>query len=372
MGKKVEVGLVAVVCLSVVLVSAFVEVEGNNHGSTKSKGIGIYVLKKGEVTAQFTNYGATLLSLVVPDIHGKLDDVVLGYSNLESYKNDTTYFGGLVGRVANRIGGAKFALDGHVYKLSKNDGNNTLHGGLKGFSKVVWDVDSYDTASHVTFKYSSPDGDQGFPGKLDVSVTYELIGKNKLGVKLVAKPHDKATPVNLAQHTYWNLGGHDSGSILDHEIQIFASKITPVDDQLIPTGEIKDIRGTAFDFLAPRLIGSHISDTPIHGYDYNYVIDNDAPKGKHHLRKVVAVHDSKSGRKLELWSNQPGLQFYTGNMIKDEARGKDGAVYKKYGGLCLETQGFPDSVNHPNFPSQIVKPGSIYRSVMVYRFTSVE
>lgn len=201
-----------------------------------------------------------------------------------------------------------------------------------------------------------------------MSVTYAFIGKDKLGVKMAAKTHDKATPVNLAQHAYWNLGGHDSGTILDHEIQLFASKITPVDDHLIPTGEIEDIRGTAFDFLAPRPISGRISEIPIHGYDHNYVIDNDGPKDKHHLRKVAVVHDSKSGRKLELWSNQPGVQFYTGNMLKDEAGGKGGAVYKQYGGFCLETQGFPDSVNHPNFPSQIVRPGNTYHSVMVFRF----
>lgn len=198
-----------------------------------------------------------------------------------------------------------------------------------------------------------------------MSVTYMLIGTNKLGVKMEAKPVNKPTPVNLALHTYWNLGGHDSGDILSHKIQLFASRITPVDDQLIPTGEIRDIRGTPYDFLQSRPIGSRISKLP-GGYDINYVLDETSSA---HLKRVAVVQESVSGRKMELWSNQPGVQFYTSNMLKD-TEGKGGSVYRKYGGLCLETQGFPDSVNHPNFPTQIVNPRETYRHIMLFRFTA--
>lgn len=329
------------------------------------QGIGVYELRSRDFTVKFTNYGATMLSLVLPDKNGKLDDVVLGFDSLKSYKNDTTYFGAVVGRVANRIGGAKFTLNGTLYKLVANDGNNTLHGGSKGFSDVIWNVQSYDTESHVTFTYDSFNGEQGFPGDLSVYVTYMLIGTNKLGVKLEAKALDKSTPVNLALHTYWNLAGQSSGNILSHEIQLFGSKVTPVDDTLIPTGEIRDIRGSPYDFLEPRTIGSRINELP-YGYDINYVLDG---TGTEHLKKVAMVQENRSGRKMELWSTQPGVQFYTSNML-DHVVGKGGFVYMKYAGLCLETQGFPDAVNHPNFPSQIVNPGQHYENVMVFRFTA--
>ncbi|KAI9111287.1 hypothetical protein K1719_017699 [Acacia pycnantha] len=328
--------------------------------------IGIYELKRGQFQIKLTNYGATIISLLVPDKIGELADIVLGYDSVESYKNDTVYFGALVGRVANRIGGAQFTLDGKTYKLPANDGNNTLHGGFKGFGDVVWNVASYKTDSHITFTYVSSDQEQGFPGKLEVAVTYMFYETNKLIVKMEAKAIDKATPVNLAQHSYWNLGGHDSGDILSHTIQLFASQITPVDDKLIPTGEIKPVKGTPYDFLEPKEIGSQIHGLAS-GYDINYVVDKNT--GSSHFNKVAVVEDSVSGRKMELWSNQPGVQFYTSNMLK-EVKGKDGFTYHQYAALCLETQGFPDSVNHPNFPSQIVNPGQTYKHFMVYRFTA--
>lgn len=349
--------------LSALLLAAFLV--AGAVGARDHPGIGVYELRSGYFTAQFTNYGATMLSLVLPDKNGKLDDVVLGFDSLKGYKNDTTYFGAVVGRVANRIAGAQFTLNGTAYKLVANDGNNTLHGGSKGFADVVWRVHSYDTESHVTFTYDSFNGEQGFPGDLSVYVTYMLIGTDKLGVKLEAKALDKSTPVNLALHTYWNLAGQNSGNILSHEIQLFASKITPVDSALIPTGEIRDIRRSPYDFLEPHTIGSQINEVP-GGYDINYVLDD---TGSKHLKKVAIVQDNHSGRKLELWSNQPGVQFYTSNMI-DHVVGKGGFVYTKYAGLCLETQGFPDAVNHPNFPSQIVNPGQHYENVMVFRFSA--
>ncbi|KAJ1384497.1 Glycoside hydrolase-type carbohydrate-binding [Sesbania bispinosa] len=331
----------------------------------KDNKIQFYQLKRGNLHLNFTNYGATIVSVIVPDKHGNLADIALGYDSIDSYKNDTVYFGALVGRVANRIGKAQFTLDGKTYKLPANDHGNTLHGGTTGFGDVVWTVKSHKKDSHITFTYDSYDNEQGFPGKLEVSVTYLLIGANKLGVRMIATPVDKATPVNLAQHTYWNLRGHDSGDILSHKVQIFGSQITPVDDLLIPTGELKSVKGTPFDFLEPKEVGSQINDLP--GlYDINYVLD---PSSPHHLRKVAVVKDDVSGRKLELWSNQPGVQYYTSGMLKDTL-GKGGVTYHRYAGIALETQGFPDSVNHPNFPSQIVRPGETYKHFMLYRFTA--
>ncbi|KAG4932767.1 hypothetical protein JHK87_046769 [Glycine soja] len=268
------------------------------------KKIGFYELKRGDLRLNLTNYGATIISVITPDKHGKLADIVLGYDSIDSYKNDTVYFGALIGRVANRIRGAKFTLDGKTYKLPANDHGNTLH---------------------------------GFPGKLKVSVTYMLIGRHKLAVKMIAKPVDKATPVNLAQHTYWNLRGHNSGDILSHTVQIFGSHITPVDRLLIPTGEIISVKGTPYDFLEPKKVGSQIQEGL---YDMNYVLDKSFKK---HLSKVVVVTDPVSRRKLELWSNQLGLQFYTSGQL-NATKGKDGAVYRKHAGIALETQGFPDSV----------------------------
>ncbi|KAI3454643.1 hypothetical protein Pfo_011306 [Paulownia fortunei] len=352
----------APLCFSLIIIIAFA------LGSVckAAEEIGIYELQKGHFSVNITNYGATVLSVVVPDRNGKLDDVVLGFGSIDGYKNDSTYFGALVGRVANRIGGAQFTLNGKVYKLPANDHGNTLHGGSIGFSDVIWTVHEYVKDSHLTLTYDSHDGEQGFPGELSVMVTYLFIGANRLGIKMQAKSLNKPTPVNLASHTYWNLGGHTSGNIFSHTIQLFASKITPVNDKLIPTGEISPVNGTPYDFLEPRTIGSKFTELP-DGYDINYVLDR-AGAGKH-LTKVATVHEDRSGRKMELWTNQPGVQFYTSNMLPDTV-GKGGFVYKAHAAFCLETQGFPDSVNHPNFPSQIVNPGETYMHVTVYRFTA--
>ncbi|KAF9605779.1 hypothetical protein IFM89_018445 [Coptis chinensis] len=331
------------------------------------KKVGIYELKKGDISINVTNYGATILSFVLPDNQGKLADVVLGFENFADYLSDDVYFGAIAGRVANRIGGAEFHLDGKTYKLFPNDGHNTLHGGHRGFSDVIWTVSDYakdGPSPKIVLTYNSFDGEQGFPGELNVSVTYTLVGSNKLSVVMKAEAPRKPTPVNLAQHTYWNLGGHDSGVILSNTVQLFASNITPVDSNLIPTGEIAAVKDTAYDFLEPHTVGSRINELKS-GYDINYVVDG--PLGG--IKKVAVVHDTKSGRMLELWSDKPGLQFYSGNMLKGQ-KGKGGAVYGPHTGLCLETQGFPDSVNHPNFPSQIVTPEKPYEHFMLYRFTT--
>ncbi|KAH7857066.1 hypothetical protein Vadar_008718 [Vaccinium darrowii] len=339
---------------------------GVSAGGAEKEEVGIYELKRGDFTVQLTNFGAIVLSVIVPDKNGKLDDIVLGFETVDEYKNDTTYFGSIVGRVANRIKGAQFTLNGIHYQLVPNDGKNMLHGGPKGFSEVVWKVKSYETDSHVTFTYHSFDGEQGFPGDLDVTVTYVLIGTNKLGVTMKAKALNKATPVNLASHTYWNLGGHGSGDIVAHNLTLFAPAFTPVDSQLLPTGQIVPVEGTPYDFRQSRAIGSEFHQLA-NGYDINYVVDTKG--GNKHLNKVAVVEESKSGRMMELWSNKPGVQFYTSNKLGHQ-KGKNGITYSNFDGLCLETQGFPDSVNHPNFPSQIVNPGETYKHVMVYRFTA--
>ncbi|XP_052189765.1 uncharacterized protein LOC127799609 [Diospyros lotus] len=336
------------------------------NGSKSKPEVGIYELKKGDVSVKLTNWGASIISLFLPDKHGKLADVVLGYDSVQEYMNDTAYFGATVGRVANRIGGAQFTLNGTRYKLVANEKNNTLHGGSRGFSDVVWEVKSHHRQAHsprVTFTYHSFDGEEGFPGDLIVTVTYALVEKG-LAVTMKARALNKATPLNLAHHTYWNLGGHDSGAILSNDVQIFGSKITPVDNDLIPTGDLASVKGTPYDFLEPATIASKIGKLP-HGFDINYALDG----GGKGVKEAAIVHDKKSGRVMKVMSNQVGLQFYTGNYIKD-VKGKGGFVYQAHAGLCLETQGFPDSVNHPNFPSQIVNPGHEYLHKMLFHFST--
>ncbi|MBA0814368.1 hypothetical protein Gohar_020200 [Gossypium harknessii] len=336
------------------------------NGSEAVEKVGIYELKKGDLSVKFTNWGATIVSVFLPDKYGKMGDIVLGYDSVNDYKNDTSYIGSVVGRVANRIGGAQFTLNGVHYKLIPNEGKNMLHGGPVGFSDVVWKVNKYKKdgyAPSIVFAYDSYDGEEGFPGALRVTVTYTLYPGNRLTVRMKAKALNKATPVNLAQHTYWNLGNHNSGDILSEKVQIFASHYTPVDSQLIPTGKFATVKGTPYDFLKPHTVGSRINKLE-NGYDINYVIDG--VDGK--LKKAAVVKDKKSGRVMELFTNQAGVQFYTANFLKD-VRGKGGYVYESHGALCLETQAFPDSVNHPNFPSVIVYPGKEYKHVMVFKFS---
>nr|CAD1825209.1 unnamed protein product [Ananas comosus var. bracteatus] len=331
--------------------------------------VGLYELKKGDYSLRITNWGATITSLIllIQKVRN-LVDVVLGYDGIGPYINDTTYFGALVGRVANRIARGRFVLNGKPYRLFINNGNNSLHGGHRGFSKVIWTVKEKMDGDYpyITLYYHSFDGEQGFPGDLDVYVTYKISGPYELSVHMNATAIDKATPVNLAQHTYWNLGGHDSGTILSNTVQIFASHITPVDESLIPTGQIAPVAGTPYDFLQPTTVGSHIKEVSGGGYDINYVLDG--PPSPNGMRKVAAVRDGRSGRAVELWANQPGVQFYTANFL-DNVKGKGGHVYGKHDALCLETQGFPDAVNHPNFPSQIVNPGEVYKHDMLFKFS---
>ncbi|KAK1315459.1 hypothetical protein QJS10_CPA06g00547 [Acorus calamus] len=304
-------------CLSLAIFVALVDV------STARKTVGFYELKRGDFSMKITNWGATIVSVILPDSKGNLGDVALGFDSLASYVNDTTYFGALVGRVANRIANAEFTLDGKTYKLVQM---------------------RTPPCSMSVFKTT------GFPGYLDVYVTYQITGDYEYKVTMRAIPHKKATPVNLAQHTYWNLAGHSSGPILSHSVQLFASHVTPVDSILIPTGGIAPVSGTPYDFNEPNTVGSRISQLS-NGYDINYVLNS--PRDAKGVRKAAVVKDDKSGRTMELWTDQIGLQFYTGNMLRDVA-GKGGAVYKAHAGLCLETQGFPDAVNIEYFPSQFV------------------
>ncbi|GAB4827312.1 hypothetical protein Ancab_034198 [Ancistrocladus abbreviatus] len=331
--------------------------------------VGIYQLSRGNFSVKFTNRGAAIVSLILPDKSGKLADVVLGFDSVKEYENDTTYFGAIVGRVANRIGGAQYTYNGTHYRLVANEGKNMLHGGPKGFSKVLWKVDKHhpqDHSPYIIFTYNSFDGEEGFPGDLKVKVTYKLIDDNILAVTMTAKAINKATPVNLAQHTYWNLGGHNSGTILSHKIKIFGSYITPVDKYLIPIGKIQSVKGTPYDFLQPHTIGSRIGQLS-NGYDINYFLD--VEEGSPLLKHAAIVKDEASGRGLELLTSAPGMQFYTSNKLKD-VKGKEGFVYGPHAALCLETQGFPDAVNHPNFPSIIINAGETYKHYMLYKFST--
>ncbi|XLT57124.1 hypothetical protein HN873_049728 [Arachis hypogaea] len=346
----------------------FFSASGLVNGSSKHQKIGVFELKKGDLSLKVTNWGATILSLILPDKNGKLGDVILGYKSIKDYTNGTTYFGATVGRVANRIGGAQFTLNGVHYKLVANEGNNTLHGGTRGFNDVLWKVESYKRNAKnpsITFSYHSFDGEEGFPGDLIVTVSYILSGKNHLAIVMKAKALNKATPVNLANHAYWNLGGQNSGNILDEVVQIFGSKITVVDSKLIPTGKFASVKGTPYDFLKPQVVGSRINKlASTKGYDINYVLDSEKK-----IKLAAIVKDHKSGRVLELYTNAPGLQSYTGNYLSN-LKGKGGYVYQSHAGLCLESQAFPDSVNHPNFPSTIVTPQKPYKHLMLFKFST--
>ncbi|CAL4916117.1 unnamed protein product [Urochloa decumbens] len=329
----------------------------------------ILELSNGRITARIASWGATITSLLVPDAHGNVADVVLGFDDLEPYmKGISPYFGCIVGRVANRIKDGKFTLNGAEYSLPINNGPNSLHGGLKGFDKVVWDVVEHKDGEcpSITFQYHSKDGEEGYPGDVTVTVMYSLPEATTLRLDMEAIPHDKATPINLAQHTYWNLAGHNSGDILNHLIQIWGKHITPVDENTIPTGEIMPVEGTPFDFTTEHKIGERITDVP-GGYDHNYVLDcGDEKNGVKHAAKL---RDPSSSRTLNLWTDAPGMQFYTANYVSG-ITGKGGAVYEKHAGICLETQGFPNAINQPNFPSVVVQPGEKYKHTMLFEFSA--
>ena len=336
--------------------------------------VDIYTLvNKNGVEARITNYGAVLVSLRVPDRSGKLEDVVPGYPALEGYETDKAFFGGTIGRYGNRIAHGKFVLNGTTYTLATNDGLNHLHGGTKGFNKRVWTAKETRASAGpaLTLTYLSKDGEEGYPGNLSVRVTYTLTDGNDLKIEYSATT-DKETVVNLTNHSYFNLAGQGNGDILDHELMIRADRFTPVDATLIPTGELRKVSGTPFDFTHATAIGARINQDDEQlkfgkGYDHNWVLN----RGKTGALELVARLDSpKSGRILEVWTTEPGLQFYSGNFLDGSVHGKDGKTYAHRSALCLETQHFPDSPNHPDFPSTVLKPGQHFRSTTVYKFSA--
>ncbi|KAL0342349.1 UNVERIFIED_CONTAM: Aldose 1-epimerase [Sesamum calycinum] len=329
----------------------------------------IFELNNGTMQVKVSNYGCTITSLLVPGKDGKLADVVLGFDTLEPYmKGAAPYFGCIVGRVANRIKDGKFTLNGVEYSLPINKPPNSLHGGHKGYDKVVWEVAEHKQGDNpsITFKYRSRDGEEGYPGDVSFTATYTLTSKTTMRLDMEGVPENKPTPISLAQHTYWNLAGHDSGSILDHTIQIWANHITPVDQNTVPTGEILPVKGTPFDFTTESKIGSRIQEVGL-GYDHNYVLDcGDEKSGLKHAAKLK---DPTSSRTLNLWTNAPGMQFYTANYVNGIV-GKGGVQYGKQSAACLETQGFPNAINQPNFPSVVVQPGETYKHSMLFEFSA--
>jgi aldose 1-epimerase len=328
-----------------------------------------YVLSNGKMTVKVITYGAIVTAIDAPDRNGKIGDVVLGFDNLEGYLAGHPYFGAATGRVANRIAKAKFTLDGKEYKLAANNGPNTLHSGLKAFDKVVWkatDV-SGSAGAAVKMSYLSPDGEEGFPGNLSVHITYSVTPANELRIDYSATT-DQATPVNITNHSYFNLAGPASGSILGHEMMLAADLYTPVDDTLIPTGETTSVQGTPLDFTRPATIGSRIGELKGEpgGYDHNYVLRS----GGKELALAARVSEPTSGRILEMFTTEPAVQLYTANFLDGTLRGKGGVIYKKQQAFCLEAQHYPDSVNQPKFPSTILRPGSTYTQTTIYKFSA--
>lgn len=331
----------------------------------------LYTLtNRSGMAVSITNYGGRVVAIRVPDRNGKMGDVVLGFDNLAGYLSDNPYFGALVGRYANRIGKAEFKLDGKDYKLAANNGPNSLHGGLKGFDKVVWtprEIPGNHPALELT--YLSKNGEEGYPGNLHVKVTYTLMGDNSLQIDYTATT-DRDTVLNLTNHSYFNLSGQGNGDVLNTEMMINASKFTPVDANLIPTGALENVEGTPLDFRKPMALGARINDDYDQlklgkGYDFNYVING----GGHGMVVAARAVDPQSGRVLEVRTTQPGIQLYTGNFLDGTIHGKDGKVYGPRSAFCLETQHFPDSPNKPDFPSAELKPGQTYHETTIYKFS---
>jgi aldose 1-epimerase len=323
------------------------------------------------ITTQITNYGGTLVTLHTPDRNGRLGDIVLGFDTLAEYQTRSPFFGCIAGRYANRLANARFVLDGVTYTLAANNGPNHLHGGLRGFDKVVWQAEAKQAEDAVALqlRYLSSDGEEGYPGNLDVTLTYTLTNANELRLDYQATT-DKPTILNLTNHTYFNLAGQ--GKILDHLMLIDADRFTPVNATLIPTGELPSVAGTPFDFRTPTPIGARIAQDHEQlryggGYDHNWVLN----RPEQGLRQVITVTEPTSGRRLIVATSQPGVQFYTGNMMPDTLPGKGGQVYTKRSGFCLETQHFPDSPNQPHFPSTVLRPGEQYHETTVFGFSTV-
>ena len=333
--------------------------------------VDVYTLVNSHgVRVRILTYGGIVQTLETPDKAGKLDDIVLGFDDMPGYVKSSPYFGAIVGRYGNRIARGRFTLDGKTYKLAVNNGPNALHGGIKGFDKVVWAAEQFsnDSSVGVVLTHTSPDGDEGYPGTLRAKVTYTLTNRDELAIDYEATT-DKATPVNLTNHTYWNLAGDGRRNILGHVLAIPASEIVPVDSTLIPTGELMKVAKTPFDFRAPTPIGARIDSNHIQlkygrGYDHTWVIDRADETG---LVRAAHVMEPTTGRTLDIYTTEPGVQFYTGNFLDGTAVGKSGHVYKYRYGLALETHHFPDSPNQPKFPSVILRPGQVYKTTTVFK-----
>jgi aldose 1-epimerase len=328
----------------------------------------LYTLtNKNGLKVSLSTYGAMVVNLYTPDRSGKLADIALGFGSLNPYLTKSPYFGAIAGRYANRIAKGKFTLDGKAYKLATNNGVNHLHGGLKGFDKRVWTASVPKSAkASVTFTLRSKDGEEGYPGNLVSAVTYTLTDKNELRISYNATT-DKPTVLNLTNHTYFNLAGAGNGSILDHELTLHANRYTPVNKTLIPTGELKKVDGTVMDFRKATAIGARIKQVggdPV-GYDHNYVLGKCPITGR---CLAAEVYEPKSGRLMKVYTDQPGIQFYSGNFLDGTITGKGGKVYKQHSGFCLETQHFPDSPNQPKFPTTVLRPGQTYKTTTVYQF----
>jgi len=343
-----------------------------DFGNADGKKVELYTLtNRNGVEAKIMTYGGVVVSLKVPDRNGNLADIVLGYDNLDGYLQDTSYFGSIIGRYANRIARGKFTLNGVEYRLATNNGENHLHGGLNGFDKVVWDGAATMTPNSVRLKltYASRDMEEGYPGNLLVTVVYTLTDSNELKIDYSATT-DKDTVVNLTHHSYFNLAGEGNGNILKHELMVNANRFTPVDSALIPTGELRSVSGTPLDFLRPTAIGARINQDEEQlklgrGYDHNFVI-NGRPGV---MRRAARAFEQATGRVMEVWTSEPGIQLYTGNFL-DGKPGKGGKPYQFRDGFCLETQHFPDSPNHPKFPGTTLRKGARYQSTTIYRFST--
>lgn len=323
----------------------------------------VYTLRAGNLEMKVTDYGARVLSLIVPDRNGVMADVIVGYETLEEYLScpGERFFGAAVGRVANRLGGAHFTLDRKEYRLAQNDNGNTLHGGFEGFDRVIWKVVSASGGA-ITFALLDPDGHEGWPGNLDVRMVYELTEDGEFKVSYTATT-DAPTLCNLTHHSFFNLTGESSRSILEHQLQIAAGAYLPVDAKLIPTGEIRHVAGTPFDFREKKAISRDIDAAG--GYDHNWCLDG---KG---LRAVASLFEPESGRRMEVFTDQPGIQFYSGNFFDGSYSGKGGRRIGYRCALALETQSWPDAINHPDFPDTVLRPGDCYKHTCIYRFSTI-
>lgn len=372
---KLGTGLAAAMLLASATAATAGDASKASFGKTPDgKDVTLVTLTNGHgITAKILSLGAALYALDVPDRTGKPGDIVLGYPSLEGTFANPQYFGDTVGRYANRIAKGKFTLDGKAYNVPVNNGPNSLHGGKVGFDKVVWTVDKVESGAtpSVTLTYVSPDGDQGYPGKLTATATYTINDKNELTIAYAATT-DAPTIVNITNHTYWNLAGEGSGSVMDQRLMIAGDAYLPTDATAIPTGEVRQVAGTDFDFRKAKPIGRDVRDAKDQqivfgrGYDHNWVISR---KEASQPREVARVTDPKSGRVLSLWSAQPGLQFYSGNFLDGTSSGKSGGVYRQGDAFALEPQIFPDTPNQPDFGSARLEPGQTYRNAMTYKFS---